>query len=263
MSEIQLDTKTPLLVRAYFVGQRLNLKDFEKTGSLAVSPLVIRAGSNGYAVMFRYGAAVLFGLDDLETQSFLAQIKEFTTAPYDTPTFEEIHIDVDSEAPESAKAHNFSIKKWDLERLQLIAEVVAKGAVLEHYESSITDIFDRIEPLATELQKGKVKSRWSKALLKHIGLVLSIERKMIAHVEIEGKPELLWDHPELETLHVKLEDEFEIPERHKGISHKLELIHRTADTMFSVLQERNTYHVEWYIVILIVLDIVINLIEKL
>ncbi len=261
MTDIQLDDK--IVVRGYFVGQRLNLKNFEKSGALDVSPLVIRAGHGGYAVLFRYGAIVLFGLDHLEEQNFISQLKEYTTAPYESPTFEEVTIESAQGKAESMQEDAFHIMQWDLPRMQLIAEVIAKATVLEHYESSITEIFDRIEPLAADLQSGKVKSRWAKVLLKHIGTVLSIERKMIAHVEIEGKPELLWDHPDLEPLHIKLEDEFEIPERHKAISQKLDLIHRTADTMFNILQERNTYHVEWYIVLLIVLDIVISLIEKM
>lgn len=261
MTDITLDNK--IVVRGYFVGQRLNLKDFEKSGALALSPLVIRAGHGGYAVLFRYGVAVLFGLDHLEEQNFISQLKDYATAPYESPSFEEVTIESALEKSESMQEDAFHIIQWDLERLQLIAEVIAKATVLEHYESSITEIFDRIEPLATELQGGKIKSRWAKVLLKHIGTVLSIERKMIAHVEIEGKPELLWDHPDLEPLHIKLEDEFEVPERHKAIKQKLDLIHRTADTMFTVLQERNTYHVEWYIVLLIVLDIVISLIEKM
>tara|TARA_R110002124_G_scaffold233406_1_gene398803 strand:- start:191166 stop:191963 length:798 start_codon:yes stop_codon:yes gene_type:complete len=262
MQNIKLKNDQTTLAQAYFVGQRLNLRDFEKTNSLAVSPLVITAGQGGYAVLFRYGVVVLFGLNDLETQKFLSDIQDYTSSPYETPSYERMKIDVNKDSAEMPLAHSFSIKHWDLERLQLIAEVLAKAAVLEHYEQAISEIFDRIEPMTFELQAGRLKKKWSKALLKHIGLVLSIERKMIAHVEIQGKPELLWEHPDLEPLHIRLEDEFEVPERHKAISQKLNLIHRTADTMFSVLQDRNTYHVEWYITILIVIEIVMGVYEN-
>ena len=93
MTDIELDNK--IVVRGYFVGQRLNLKDFEKSGALALSPLVIRAGHGGYAVLFRYGVAVLFGLDHLEEQNFISQLKDYATAPYESPSFEEVTIESD------------------------------------------------------------------------------------------------------------------------------------------------------------------------
>jgi len=46
-------------VRALYISQRLNLNDFEKARCLATSPLIVSAGSQGAAVLFRYGVVVL------------------------------------------------------------------------------------------------------------------------------------------------------------------------------------------------------------
>ena len=37
---------------------------------------------------------------------------------------------------------------------------------------------------------------------------------MVGRVAVAEKPELLWDRPDLEGLYIRLEDEFEIKERH-------------------------------------------------
>jgi uncharacterized Rmd1/YagE family protein len=69
----------------------------------------------------------------------------------------------------------------------------------------------------------------------------------------------LWDNPGLEGLFARLEDEFEVRERHTAIERKLELISRTSHTLLELLSSRHTPRVEWYIVILIVLEILLSL----
>ena len=82
---------------------------------------------------------------------------------------------------------------------------------------------------------------------------------MVGQVEVVDKPELLWEHPELERLYLRLEDEFEIRERHAALQRKFELVSRTAQTALEVLRNRQNLRVEWYIVILIVVEILLPL----
>jgi uncharacterized Rmd1/YagE family protein len=56
-------------VRALFLAERLELRDFEKAHCLAKNPLLVTAGSNGCAALFRYGAVVVFGLSAIEETS--------------------------------------------------------------------------------------------------------------------------------------------------------------------------------------------------
>jgi uncharacterized Rmd1/YagE family protein len=131
--------------------------------------------------------------------------------------------------------------------------------VLSYYEENIADTFDRIEPIASEMQEGGPSGRSGRALLRHIGTTLSIQRTMIGHVEIEGKPDIIRDHPRLERIFLRLEDEYELKERHTALRDKLELIYQTAETMNDLLQYRRTLRAEWYIVFLIAFSILVIL----
>ena len=86
---------------------------------------------------------------------------------------------------------------------------------------------------------------------------------MTGRVEIGEKPDVLWDFPEFERLHLRLGDEFDLSERQTALERKIALISRTAETLLTILQNQRTLRVEWYIVILIVVEIAITLIEKL
>ena len=154
------------------------------------------------------------------------------------------------------------INSINVAKMQLIAFVLAKSVVLALYEKNTAGLFDRVEPLARDLQEKGQAYRQDRVLLRHIGNVLSTQGKMVGRAEVTEKPELLWEYPELERLFQIMESEYEIRERHLALERKFELISRTATTLLDLLQYKRSLRVEWYIVILIVVDIIISLGEK-
>lgn len=251
-----------LNLRALFVGQRLDLKVFEHTDQLADHPLTIRAGSGGLAVLFRYGVVVCIGLKPTEQVTFLADMQRLVREPFDAPESDEVDLVLTADESEGMAQGRVRLQAFDLQRLQLVADVLAKSVVLAHYEVRLAAQFDQIEPLAQRLKAGRGVGRQGKQLLVHIGDILGIEAKMVGRVEVTEKPELLWDHPQHDRLYSRLEDEYELTERHGALERKLQLLSRTAETVLSILQDKRTLRVEWYITILIVIEIVITLVEK-
>ena len=84
---------------------------------------------------------------------------------------------------------------------------------------------------------------------------------MVGRVEVGEKPDALWERPDLERLYLRLEDEFELKERQLALHRKLEVIGQTVETVLDLLQSRRALRVEWYIVVLIVAEILLNLYE--
>jgi uncharacterized Rmd1/YagE family protein len=263
MSDPLFNGQTEIQAVAMYVGQRLDLRAFEHFEQLGTGPLAVRAGASGAAVLFRYGVVVLFGLSAAEAVGFLEDIRRLVIEPIEEPETEEVPVVIQADAGEGVEATRIRLQSPDIERLQVVADVLAKSVVLAHYEITISSQFDRIEPLATSLkQLGRTRHK-GRELLKYIGDMLAIESKMVGRVGVSEKPELLWENPQLERLYVRLEDEYELEERHTALDRKLTLISRTAETLSGILQNQRSLRVEWYIVILIVLEIVITLVDKL
>jgi len=242
-----------------FIGHRLDLRAFEHTQQLAASPLLVSAGAHGCAVLFRYGVVVLFGLDAVEQMGFMAGIEPLVIEPFNKAETEEIELVVDPAQAEGVAKSRLHLQDFSIPRLQLVAGALAKSAVLTRYETNIAESFDHIEPLAARLRRGGSGLGRGRELLRHIGDTLITHGRMVARVEISEKPDLLWEYPELERLYAKLEDEYELGERHLALERKLDLIMRTAETLLDLLQHRRSLRVEWYIVILIVVEIFLTL----
>jgi uncharacterized Rmd1/YagE family protein len=103
--------------------------------------------------------------------------------------------------------------------------------------------------------------RRTPALLTQVRAALLTEHQMLGRVEVAEKPDVLWEHPELERLYLRLEGEFEIRERHRALERKLQLIGRTAETFLGLAHDRRNIQLEWLIVLLIVAEILVMLYE--
>jgi uncharacterized Rmd1/YagE family protein len=259
MTEQLFPDQSQCRVRAMLIGERLSLKSMEAGSSLALTPLTVAVDCGGIAVLFRYGAVVLFGVDDASQAAFLAGLNAQLKNAYAVPVVEELDVQVDARKPAEIKGTTISIVAGTVERLQVIADILAKSTVLTLYESKIAGSFDQIEPLAAALKRdGQIGGR-SKELVRHIGATLLSEHMMVGRVAIVEKPEVLWENAALEGLFIRLEDEFEIKERHAALERKLNLITRSAETLLDLLHNRHSTRLEWYVIALIGLEILLSL----
>ena len=251
-----------LKCRAMYLGQRIELKQFRYTQYLANNPLAINYGHEGTVILFRYGVTVTFGLSALEENRLHEELSPYLRDPLTEIEDESLDIWV-KEDSEGIVEGSLCLNEISVPRLQLVAGVLAKSVVLAYYEKTVGSTFDHVEPLAEQLKhKGRGGAN-NKVLLQRIGEILSIQSKMVGRVEVSDKPELLWENPQLERLYQRMEDEYEIKERHVALERKLQLITRATETILDLLQYNRSHRVEWYIVILIVIEILITIGEKL
>jgi uncharacterized Rmd1/YagE family protein len=247
-------------VSAWFLGDRIDLHALERGDTVSLLPLTVRAGEQGYAIVFRYGAVVLVEMQPVEEAAFLETLHPFIHGHADEPENEatEMIIGVEREGWVD-KEGRLVVRESSLDRLQIVAHVLAKSTVLAYYEERVVAIFDRIERLATELRHGGRGRTPGRELLRQIGNALLTQTRTVGHVEVTEKPDLTWDDPELDHLYERLSAEYELRERDLALGRKLDLIARTAQTYLDLLQNRHSLRVEWYIVILILVEIVLIL----
>ena len=251
--------KPEFKVRALLIGEHIDLRALEATERLSASPLTVAVSGGGVAVLFRYGVISFFDVAPMEEAAFLTGLKPLVGGALDRPETESLEIRIDPSAVEGIKGNAVALLDAEVPRLQVVADVLGKSVILAYYETKVSRSFDRIEPFAQSLERKGSGTRQGKALLRMLGGALLSEERMVGRVEVGDKPEILWSRPDLESLYVRLEKEFEIRERHQVLVRKLELISRTAQTVLELLQNNRTLRVEWYIVILIVVEILVSL----
>lgn len=261
MTDALFENLTHIRVHAVCLGERIDLRPLDASERLATTPLIVRAGRAGCVAVFRYGVAVMFGLDPIEEASFLANLSHLLREPHPKPTHEETVLRFDAENGDRVQNNAIVLRQPNPERLQVVAVILAKSVALEYYEVGMAAGFERIEPLAVMLKLHGRTGRGAPRLLRDIGDALLIEHRMVSRVEVGEKPELLWDHPELESLYQRLEHEYELRERRVALERKLGLLSRTVETVLDLLNHKRSLRVEWYIVLLIIVEIGLTLYE--
>lgn len=263
MPTVNLDwsAKDSISARASIVGERLALKTLEWPEPLATNPLIVRAGATGCAVLLRYGVIVTFDLSPAEASELLQTLRPHIREPLESNLSEQLQMAFRNPVKERLENDILWLQACSAERLQIVAEALGKSVVLDYYETEISGIFERIKPFAIAIQGKTPRPPKQEELLSYIGGTLLIQQKMFGTVEVGEKPDPVWEHPELDRLYLRLEDEYELRERLMALEQKLTLISRTVETLLNILQSKSSHRVEWYIVILIVIEIVIAVYE--
>lgn len=250
-------TTSAIQARAIYLGERIDARSLEQTNRLALSPLVIPAGENGYMMLFRYGVVVMFNVLPLQEATLLKYLAPFVHEAFAKNETESLELRLGER--ELLVNGIATLLEFSVERLQIVADILAKSVVLAHYEKTIASAFDAIEPMAHSMKKRKhIRANSDATLMQLIGDMLLIQHEMVGRVEISEKPELLWEMPDLSRLYARLEDEFELVERHNGIERKLMLIARTVETELDIIQNQRTLRMEWYVVVLIAVEILLS-----
>jgi required for meiotic nuclear division protein 1 len=253
-------TGDTLPVRALLLGERIDTRALERDASLGTAPLTLDLPGGGAAVVFRYGAVVLFGERSAATDEFVKRLAPSVIGAFALPEQDEARLLVRPDSDQHVDpSGNIILRDRSAERLQLVADILAKSLVLSYYETRIGDLFDRIEPLAASLRENGRAGVAGKVLLRHIGDVLLMQQKMVGRVGTSETPELLWEHPELDRLYMRLADEYELRDRDRALDRKLDIVSNTVETLLSLVQTRSSMRVEWYIVILIVAELLLSL----
>lgn len=253
--------KINLTVRALLVGERIDVASLERSDVISTAPLAFRLG-NGYAVLFRYGVVVLIGLSPIEEDEILRGLQSRITRPFEKIDEEVARIEIASGHDDQIPAGGpIQIKDLSPPRLVVIADALAKNVVLTRGEREVRQVFDVIEPLAGDLARGGKTPFGRKTMVRLIGRALLVRQHLTGRVEVEEKPDVLWDRWDLERLHARLADEFELEERALALSGKLEVIGETAQTLTDLIDTSRTVRLEIMIVVLIVIEVLFTIYE--
>jgi uncharacterized Rmd1/YagE family protein len=250
-------------IRALQLGARIDLKGLEREDAFSKNPLAFRTQSGGAVVLFKSGTAVFAGLTPPEEEAVIDSLLPRVDAALADRESETAQIVVRPDAEELLSVSGaIQLRALDQNRLLLVAEALATSVAMAWDERRIGRAFDRIGPVAQSLSQRRLPPGPQSALLEQIGEALAIQQRLAGRVDLDDKPDVLWDHPELERVWTKLVDEYDLPARSRAIGRKLEVIRETADTITDLMSTRTSHRLEWYIIALIAFEIVLGLYDR-
>jgi uncharacterized Rmd1/YagE family protein len=251
-----------LTARAVLLGERIDTAGLERREALSTAPLAFRVGDQGIAVVLRQGVVVLIGLDPLAEDEVIRSIAPRVIAPFPDHE-EEVARLAPAEGREERVDPDGVVRVADLSpaRLLVVALVLARSADLAHHERQVAGVLETVEPWAAGLARTGRRQGGRRAVIRQIGQALLVENRVSGRVAVGEKPDILWDHPELERLYARLETEYELDERAQVLNRKLSVVAQTARVMSDLIDTERSLRLELAVVILIVGEIGLTLFQ--
>ena len=248
-----------LTARALLLGERIDTVGLERSDVIATTPLAFRVGATGYAVLFRYGVAVLVGLSPVEEDDVLRALGPRIITPFDQVEDEAAVIEIVPDREEQVTPGGpIAIRELSAPHLLVIADALAKNVALARDEREIGKVVEVVEPFAAQLARTGRSPSNRRQILSTIGQALLAHHRLSGRVEVVEKPDILWDHPEFERLYARLADDYELKERVVGLERKLRVIDETAHALADIMDANRSVRLEATIVALIVVEVLVT-----
>lgn len=252
-----------IIVRALLLGEGLDLKGLERQDAFSFNPLAFTASATGTVMLFKFGAVVFFNMTPIEEEAHVHGLGQRIIGPLGEREIETaLIVTSPDEGDLLSKSGAIQLKSTDPNRLLLVGEALAVSVALAYDERRISAAFDKIEPLAAALIKRRLPPGPKSAMLEQIGEALLIQKRLASRVDLDEKPDVLWDHPELERLWAKLVDEYDLPARARAVERKLGVIRETADTITDLIATRTSHRLEVLVIVLIAIEIELALLDR-
>jgi uncharacterized Rmd1/YagE family protein len=209
--------------------------------------------------LFPFGSVVSLALTSAAAEADISEFRKLVSGPSPMRVADEYQLKVDPEQKQGVEFGLVTIRQATMERLALIATILAQSNTLEHYEKVVVEMTESTAELTDQLRKGHNPPTGSRMLV-FIGQALGIRRELVSQLSVLDPPESVWEDDTLDKLYHALGNNFEIPQRLRVIEHKLELIKETAEMVLSINEGRQSHRLELIVVGLIALEVILALI---
>lgn len=250
-------TAVPRTLRAHalLLGERLDFRALASSGIEAseTTPTLFEDGAS--AVLFRWGAVCFLGTSAEAESRIRDRIAPFLQNPLPHPSDEAALLDIGTAEDGLGSGGRIALRDDAPQRLAVVADVLAKSALLSQQETTLGATLDRLDPIVSRLRQGGRLAAFSAPLRSAIGEALWARSRAAARVAVDDKPDVLWDNPELERLYLQLAQEFELQDRSAALERKLALVGTTVETVMGLMDSRRSLVLEVAVASLIAIEV--------
>jgi uncharacterized Rmd1/YagE family protein len=224
--------------------------------------LFYRISPQAFVYVFKYGVVCLLNHDEAAASRWLEMIAPFCRNLFDKRLSEEFQVETN--AAENRFGYNkIEIINADVETLRLIMLNVSQSVALDYYSELTNQLLDETKYHTRRLERKGRLDISGLHLTKYIGKTLNLKNRIADNLYIFDSPPETWDDENLNRIDLGLKRTFDLQERYRDIREGLEIIKENLELFKDLLQYRNSTFLEWIIIILVALEVLNLIIDKL
>ena len=226
------------------------------------SELFYTSGDARYIYIFKYGVISFFNYNTEDILPLFQFLKPFCRNFFAESFNDELIVD--PEASENKISHNkIDIIKAEPEVIRMIMLNVSQSVTLDYYSDQTEKLLEETN-YHTQLLERKGKPAISgRDLTKFIAKTLLIKNRIAENLYIFDSPPETWENEQLDKLHNDLKKNLDLQDRFRDVADGLAIVKDNLELFKDILQYRNSILLEWIVIILIAIEVIHFLIEKL
>ncbi|RYZ55623.1 MAG: RMD1 family protein [Sphingobacteriales bacterium] len=254
-------------VFSYQIADAIDLKQFCAVfkGELYYSDpgeLFYRTDGHEYVYVFKYGAVCFLNYDPIRISEFLVLIRPYCRNLFAEPFTDEFIVETD--ARELRVGFNkIELPSADLDVLRLVMLNVSQSVALDYYEDQTATLLEETNVYTQRLErKGKMEIS-GKKLKMYIGRALLFRNRIAENIYVFDSPPETWEDERLNKIDADLKRTFDLQVRVRSIHEGLSVVRDNLEMFNGILQHRNSSILEWIVILLILVEVLNMVVEKL
>lgn len=266
MPEQELPFEARYVFSAYHFTDILKLKDVDRLFSQPIitrsaTKLVYQEGELGYFFIYRFGSIVFFNISQARQNEIIEKIKTIIGTKDIFVTSDELAVDVEKGCKNEVLFERVTLDKLTLERVNLLALIVAQSCALEYFEFKVDELLGTSSKITINLRdKGRMRMS-EREINKFVGFCMLAKQDLVSSMYLLDKPDELWNDEILDSLYRDAVDMFELKDRYKTIDYKLKMMQDNLEIIADLLKNRRATLLELTIILLIFVEVVLFVYE--
>lgn len=254
-------------VISYQIADTIDLKGFGTLFKAELyysdsSELFFRTSTDQYVYVFKYGAVCFLNYDETGISDILKQILPFCKNVFDNKLTDEFLVETG--VKELRVGFNkIEVPSATIDVMRLVMLNVSQSVALDYYEEQTTNLLAETNNYTQQLEnKGRLGISGTK-LKKYIGRTLLLRNRIAENIYVFDSPPETWENESLNKVDADLKRTFDLQVRVRVIQEGLVIIRDNLELFRGLLQYRTGNILEWIVIILILVEVLDLIIQKL
>ncbi|XVF03260.1 hypothetical protein REPUB_Repub04eG0245900 [Reevesia pubescens] len=222
-----------------------------------------KASGCRYMVVFQYGSAVLFNIEDHEVESYLEIIRRHASGLLSEMRKDDYCV---KEQPLLAKDMQggpdyIVLKNLDTDSIRIIGSVLGQSIALDYFVSQVDGMVEEFAGINRAMEKTGTFTMDRTKLIKLVGKANSNLADVILKVGLFERSEIAWREAKYAQIYEYLREEYEVTQRFGNLDVKLKFVEHNIHFLQEVIQNRRSDLLEWCIIFLLTIENVIGIYE--
>ncbi|CAH8327076.1 unnamed protein product [Eruca vesicaria subsp. sativa] len=281
------EDKGKIPVKAYFLSTSIDLKGMQADNLCNVVPPTSRStnsialkfsdsppgfpslderesvSSCRFMVVFQYGSAVLFNVDDDDVESYLDMVRRHASGLLTEMRKDDYAIKEKPLLSEEMRGgpDYIVLKTLDTDSIRIIGSVLGQSIALDYFVSQVDKLVEEFAGINRGMEKTGTFTMHRKKLFQLVGKANSNLADVILRVGLFDRSEIAWREARYAQIYEYLREEYEVTQRFGNLDFKLKFVEHNIHFLQEVMQNRKSDLLEWCIIFLLTVENILSIYE--